>query len=310
MANSLFLPNHSFIAPPRLSASLPSKPLPLPRLGFSLNNSSSIISQSSRSGSRSRRASSFKSHLAPRDSVPPTNAKEDRTRSNVEASESGADQHHLPRLRTLLKVYKEAIFNGDEETVSEVEAKIEILENEKNKLVKKVSSSSAEITSGKEKFIRLQADFDNCRKRFEKERLTVRTDAQEEVIESLLPMVDNFERAKQYIKPETDKEKKIDASYQGIYKQLVETMKSLHVAVVPTVGKSFDPSLHEAVAREESQEFKEGIIIQEIRRGFLLGGQLLRPAMVKVSTGPGSKKAPVATEKSSGLPATAAGVEK
>lgn len=76
MANSLFLPNHSFIAPPRLSASLPSKPskpLPLPRLGFSLNNSSSIISQSSssRSGSRSRRASSFKSHLAPRDSVPP-----------------------------------------------------------------------------------------------------------------------------------------------------------------------------------------------------------------------------------------------
>ncbi|PQM37854.1 uncharacterized protein Pyn_15588 [Prunus yedoensis var. nudiflora] len=317
MANSLFLPNHSFIAPPRLSASLsskPSKPLPLPRLGFSLNNSSSIISQSSssssRSGSRSRRASSFKSHLAPRDSVPPTNAKEDRTQSNVEASESGAEQHHLPRLRTLLKVYKEAIFNGDEETVSEVEAKIEILENEKNKLVKKVSSSSAEITSGKEKFIRLQADFDNCRKRFEKERLTVRTDAQGEVIESLLPMVDNFERAKQYIKPETDKEKKIDASYQGIYKQLVETMKSLHVAVVPTVGKSFDPSLHEAVAREESQEFKEGIIIQEIRRGFLLGGRLLRPAMVKVSTGPGSKKAPVATEKSSGLPATAAGVEK
>lgn len=80
MANSLFLPNHSFIAPPRLSASLSSKsskPLPLPRLGFSLNNSSSIISQSSssssRSGSisRSRRASSFKSHLAPRDSVPP-----------------------------------------------------------------------------------------------------------------------------------------------------------------------------------------------------------------------------------------------
>lgn len=64
------------------------------------------------------------------------------------------------------------------------------------------------------------------------------------------------------------------------------------------------------MAREESQEFKEGIIIQEIRRGFLLEGRLLRPAMVKVSTGPGSKKAPVATEKSSGLPATAAGVEK
>lgn len=210
----------------------------------------------------------------------------------------------MPSLKTLLKVYKEAIFNGDGKTVSEVEAIIRVIENEKKELVEKVSSASAEITSGKEKLIRLQADFDNCRKRFEKERLTVRTDAQGEVIESLLPMVDNFERARQYLKPETEKEKKIDASYQGIYKQFVEIMRSLHVAVVPTVGKPFDPSLHEAIAREESQELREGIIIQEIRRGFLLGGRLLRPATVKVSSGPGSKKPPVATEK------TTAGVEK
>ncbi|KAM5574751.1 hypothetical protein ABKV19_013942 [Rosa sericea] len=75
------------------------------------------------------------------------------------------------------------------------------------------------------------------------------------------------------------------------------------------MGKPFDPSVHEAIALEESQEFPEGIVIQEIRRGFLLGGQLLRPAMVKVSIGPGSKKSPVATEKSSGSPATAASVE-
>lgn len=67
--------------------------------------------------------------------------------------------------------------------------------------------------------------------------------------------------------------------------------------------------MHEAIAREESQEFPEGIVIQEIRRGFLLGGRLLRPALVKVSTGPGSNKSPVATVKSSGSPATAASVE-
>lgn len=62
--------------------------------------------------------------------------------------------------------------------------------------------------------------------------------------------------------------------------------------------------LHEAIAREESQEFKEGIIIQEFRRGFLLGDRLVRPAMVKVSSGLGSQKASVAAEKSSGQPAT------
>ncbi|KAL6184832.1 hypothetical protein ACLB2K_046232 [Fragaria x ananassa] len=300
MANSLFVPNNYLvIPPPRLS----SKPNAAPQLllGFSAAKSSPIVLHSI---SRSSRASSFKSHLAAaRGYVPPVNAKED----NVQTS--GADQQHLPSLRTLLKVYKDAIFNGDEQTVAEIEARIQIVENKQTELVQKVSSMSAEVTSGKEKLIRLQADFDNCRKRFEKERLNVRTDAQGEVIESLLPMVDNFERAKQQIKPETEKEKKIDTSYQGIYKQFVEIMRSLRVASVPTLGKPFDPSVHEAIAREESQEFPDGIVIQEIRRGFLLGGRLLRPALVKVSIGPGSKKSPVATEKSSGSPATTASVE-
>ena len=92
----------------------------------------------------------------------------------------------------------------------------------------------------------LGSNFDNFRKRAEKERLTVRSDAQGEVIESLLLMVDSFERAKQQIKPETEKEKKIDASYQGIYKQFVEIMRSMQVAAVPTVGKPFDPSVSES----------------------------------------------------------------
>ncbi|XP_062025779.1 uncharacterized protein LOC133742112 [Rosa rugosa] len=303
MANSLFIPNNYFvIPPPRVSASFSSKPIappPLPLLGFSVTNSSPIVLHSR---SSSRRASFFKSHLSARGSVPPVNAKED----NVDSS--GADQQHLPSLRTLLKVYKMQ-FSMKMKRLSKIEAWIEVIENKQNELVQKVSSISAEVTSGKEKLIRLQADFDNCRKRFEKERLTVRTDAQGEVIESLLPMVDNFERAKQQIRPETEKEKKIDTSYQGIYKQFVEIMRSLRVASVPTKGKPFDPSVHEAIAREESQEFPEGIVIQEIRRGFLLGGRLLRPAMVKVSIGPGRKKSPVATEKSSGSTATAASVE-
>ncbi|GMI82880.1 Chloroplast GrpE 2 [Hibiscus trionum] len=191
----------------------------------------------------------------------------------------------------MIRVYKEALLNGDYRIVSEIENRISILENEKNGLEKQVLELSAEITSGKDKYIRLQADFDNFRKRSEKERLTTRSNAQGEVMESLLPMVDSFERARQQIKPETKKEKKVDMSYQGIYKQFVEIMRSLQVAVVPTVGTPFDPSLHEAIAREESQEYKEGIIIQEFRRGFLLGDRLLRPAMVKVSSGPGSKKA-------------------
>lgn len=208
-------------------------------------------------------------------------------------------------MKNLIKIYKEAILLGDERIISGIEARIQIIENEHSVMAQKVSDLSAEINSGKEKYIRLQADFDNFRKRAEKERTNIRSNAQGEVIESLLPMVDSFERAKEQLKPDTEMEKKIDASYQGIYKQFVEIMRSLQVAAVATVGKPFDPLLHEAIAREESEEYKEGIIIQEFRRGFRLGDRLLRPAMVKVSAGPSKKKVPVNVD----LPSTTTSVD-
>ncbi|KAM5575902.1 hypothetical protein ABKV19_014711 [Rosa sericea] len=167
MANSLFIPSNYFVIPPppRVSASFSSKPItppPQPLLCFSVTYSSPIVLHSLTS---SRRASFFKSHISARGSVPPVNAKED----NVDSS--GADQQHLPSLRTLLKVYKDAIFNEDEKTVSEIQARIEVIENKQNELVQKVSSISAEVTSGKQKLIRLLADFDNCRKNLRKRDL-------------------------------------------------------------------------------------------------------------------------------------------
>ncbi|CAK7347064.1 unnamed protein product [Dovyalis caffra] len=316
------LSNHTLLAPPRLSASFSSKPsktlefktpLPLQPLhrrplrlckpinAFLLSNPSPIPINNKNSIKRR----SLKVYLLPQDSAPtPTTNGKEENNSNEENGKRG------PSLKNLMKIYRQAIFYGDEKTILDIEAKIGTIEKENDELVQKVSSLSAEITSGKEKYIRLQADFDNFRRRSEKERLNIRSDAQGEVIESLLPMVDSFERAKQQIQPESEKEKKIDTSYQGIYKQFVEIMRSLQVAVVPTVGKPFDPSLHEAIAREESQEYKEGIIIQEFRRGFLLGNRLIRPAMVTVSSGLGSKKASVGAEKRAEQPATAAGMDQ
>lgn len=156
-------------------------------------------------------------------------------------SDEEAKEEHPSSLQPVLSVYKEAILKGDEKIISDVEDMIYTIEKEKNELEQKVLALSEEISSGKDKYIRLQADFDNFRKRSEKEKLTIRSNAQGGVIESLLPMVDNFERAKQHIKLETEQEKNIDASYQGIYKQFVEIMKSLRVSAVPTVGKPFDP---------------------------------------------------------------------
>ncbi|KAM7514996.1 hypothetical protein LguiA_004579 [Lonicera macranthoides] len=326
--------NFSFYTTPRLSASIhkpSSKTLELKTLAFRPHHSkyhnspyllnklpftrASFYSTLSPITSNGR---SFKSCVSAADeSADETSDEDEAIPHEVEFTDSDRDLESFPELNSLLNLYKEAILKGDEKTASDVEATILAMGDEKTVLSEKVSSLSGELNSAKEKYIRLQADFDNFRKRSDKERLTVRSNAQGEVIESLLPMVDNFERAKQQLKLETEEEKKIDASYQGIYKQFVEIMKSLQVAVVETVGNPFDPSLHEAIAREESEEFDDGIVLQEFRRGFLLGDRLLRPAMVKVSAGPGKKQPPTPTpepveeeQPAEAEVATAAGVEE
>ncbi|KAF7801417.1 protein GrpE [Senna tora] len=191
---------------------------------------------------------------------------------------------------TLLQSYKEALANNDETKVAELESSLGSMVDEKIGLEGKVASLSEELSKEKERILRISADFDNFRKRTERDRLSLVENAQGEVVESLLSVLDNFERAKAQIKVETEGEEKINNSYQSIYKQFIEILTSLGVTSVETVGKPFDPLLHEAIMREDSTEFEDGIIIQEFRKGFILGDRLLRPSMVKVSAGPGPTK--------------------
>ncbi|CAE5959403.1 unnamed protein product [Arabidopsis arenosa] len=160
----------------------------------------------------------------------------------------------------------------------------------------KVLSLSMKIASEKETKIRLQADFDNTRKKLDKDRLSTESNAKVQIMKSLLPIIDSFERAKLQVRVDTEKEKKIDTSYQGIYRQFVEVLRHLRVSAIATVGKPFDPLLHEAISREESEVVKAGIITEELNRGFVLGDRVLRPAKVKVSLGPVKKKTPSPAE--------------
>ncbi|XP_022718756.1 uncharacterized protein LOC111276985 isoform X2 [Durio zibethinus] len=193
-------------------------------------------------------------------------------------------------IASLLQSYKEALASNDESKVADIEAFLKSIEDEKVDVEKKIASLLEELSIEKDRILRISADFDNFRKRTERERLSLVTNAQGEVLENLLPVLDNFERAKAQIKVETEEEEKINNSYQSIYKQFMEILGSLGVEPVETVGNPFDPMLHEAIMREDSTEFEEGIILQEFRRGFKLGDRLLRPSMVKVSAGPGPAK--------------------
>lgn len=219
------------------------------------------------------------------------NNDEEIEENDADTSDDADVEQEPPSLMQMLKQsYKQAIAVNDESKIAEVETQLQSMEDERNTLSQQALCLREELATEKERFLRLNADFDNFRKRSEKERLSLASNVQAEVIERLLPILDSFELAKTQIKIETQGEEKINNSYQSIYKQISEVMRALGVSVVETIGKLFDPMLHEAVMREESTEFEEGIIIEEFRRGFILGDRLLRPAMVKVSAGPGPVK--------------------
>lgn len=183
---------------------------------------------------------------------------------------------------------------GDDNREAELLAKLEgvddaVLEEVKSLFARSLeaeenyAAAAEEVAASKDSYIRLNADFDNFRKRTIKEKEQIVNTTKGNMLEALLPVVDNFELAKGNLKCETEGEEKIDASYQGLYKQMVETFRGLGLTAVPTEGEPFNPEIHDAIMREPSNEVADGIILQEFRRGFTFNGALLRPAMVKVA---------------------------
>ena len=131
------------------------------------------------------------------------------------------------------------------------------------------------------------ADFDNFRKRQSRDQDDLRTQIACSTLSEILPVVDNFERARQQLDPQAEEAQTIHRSYQGLYKQLVDVFKQLGVSPMRVEGEPFDPNLHEAVLREPSEEHVEDVVIAELQRGYHLNGRVLRHALVKVSMGPG-----------------------
>ncbi len=150
---------------------------------------------------------------------------------------------------------------------------------EKNQEIESLKTQVEERTS---QYLRIVADFDNFRKRSQKEKDELEQQIKGNTITELLPVVDNFERARSQLKPQTEAEMSIHKSYQSVYKQLVDCLKRLGVAPMRPEGKEFDPSLHEAVMRAPSEE-PEGTVLEELVRGYFLGDRILRHAMVKVA---------------------------
>jgi molecular chaperone GrpE len=139
--------------------------------------------------------------------------------------------------------------------------------------------------------LRRQADFDNYRKRIEKERFEDSKRATARVIEGLIPVIDSFENAlAAHREAEYESYRK---GFELIYKQLLDNLTRLGAERTDPVGKPFDPHLHQAVDRAETTEHEDGTILQVFQPGYVFHGRVLRPAMVRVAIhpNPASKEA-------------------
>lgn len=150
-----------------------------------------------------------------------------------------------------------------------------------------LSALQAEHESLRGQYMRIAADFDNFRKRQSRDQEDQRLQITCTTLSEILPVVDNFDRARQQLSPEGEEAQNLHRSYQGLYKQLVDVFKQLGVSPMRVEGEPFDPTLHEAVLREPSHDHPEDVVIEELQRGYHLNGRVLRHALVKVSMGPG-----------------------
>jgi len=132
-----------------------------------------------------------------------------------------------------------------------------------------------------DRLLRTAAEFDNYRKRMDRERRELADYTAGEAIKDLLPIIDNLERALQASAQDDPLRKGVEL----IHKQMLEMLRKRGVTPIEALGADFDPNVHEAVTHEESDQHREGEVMEELQRGYKVGERLLRPSMVKVAKG-------------------------
>jgi|KBSMisStandDraft_5_1062788.scaffolds.fasta_scaffold885820_2 molecular chaperone GrpE len=144
-----------------------------------------------------------------------------------------------------------------------------------------VEALKAERNALQDRLLRTAAEFDNYRKRIDRERREQSESAASSMLAEILPVVDNLERALQA--PSGPEAAGYRAGVELILRQLADLLRKRGVTPIDVVGADFDPRVHQAVSQETSDAHRDGEVMEELQRGYMLGDRLLRPAMVKVA---------------------------
>jgi len=192
--------------------------------------------------------------------------KDDKDQGNLENSESEAD----------------ADVNNEEAVQEEAQDDIDSLDDLTKEDILELKKNAAERDTYLDQLLRTKAEFINYQKRMVKESASTSQFAVQNLILDFLPELDNFDRALKLADSSKDIDKFVDG-FKLIEEQLFKVLGKYGVEPIETVGKPFDPNLHEAVMEEENNEMPHHTIIDEFQRGFLLKERVIRPSKVKVS---------------------------
>ncbi|SRR5699024_532263 len=182
------------------------------------------------------------------------------------------DADHTAEASSDSETEQEPMENQAESTVDQ--EKVDALEEQLTKIQQEKDETY-------DRMLRIQAEFDNFKRRTKREREADRKYKAQDLANKLLPVIDNFERAF-----ETEVPEEANSFVEGmsmVYRQLTEALKSEGVEVIETIGKPFDPNIHHAVMQVEDEETDSEVIVEELQKGYMLKDRVIRPAMVKVN---------------------------
>lgn len=195
---------------------------------------------------------------------------EEETTPQAEAEKSQEAEEHAP---------EEVEYEVIEGVIEEAEPE----EDEVETLRAELEQAQAQAADYLEGWQRARAEFANFKKRVEAERQELRRASTEALLLKLLPVVDDFERAFQVLPEESADEAWVDG-FRMILRKLQALLESEDVTPIEAAGHPFDPLWHQALLQEETEEHRDGYVIEEMQRGYRLGDRVLRPSMVKVAS--------------------------
>lgn len=162
---------------------------------------------------------------------------------------------------------------------ADAEAETTASEEDAAALKAQVESLKAALEEKDNRVKRLQADFENFRRRTSKEREELANVVTQDLLKSMLPILDNFDRA---MAAEQKDNESFQKGVEMIYTQLHETLKNAGLELIDTSGQKFDPNFHQAVMRVENPDLEDDTIAQELQKGYIVKGRVIRPSMVQV----------------------------